>query len=128
MWSRRVPDCDDFKDILEIEAVGPALILSNFGHLFPPEAPWLHFVDNDAAMAALVRGSSSVLSGECITAYTHQLIAHYGLRSWFDRVDTAANPVDKLSRGELSGDWELLPISFPPELLESICAFLAPDK
>ena len=125
LWSRRVPDGDGYRDVFEIEAVGPALILYNFGHLFPPDAMWMHYIDNESALAALVRGSSSVMSGECITAYTHQWIAHYGLRSWFDRVDSAANPVDKLSRGEFKGDWELLPIVFTPDLLEAITAFVA---
>ena len=36
---------------------------------------------------------------------------------WFDRVDTKSNPVDGLSRGDLSGDWDLVTLVFPgPEL------------
>ena len=32
---------------------------------------------------------------------------------WFDRVDTKSNPVDGLSRGDLSGNWDLVPLDFP---------------
>ena len=67
VWSRSASAGDHY-DIFEIEAVGPALILYNFGHVSTQDALWLHFVDNDAARAAIVKGSSSVLSGEVITA------------------------------------------------------------
>lgn len=115
-WSRAATAGDHF-DIFEIEAVGPALILHNWGHLFESNALWLHFIDNESALATLVKGSSSVLSGECITAYTHAMVANLGLWPWFDRVSSADNPVDKLSRGENAGPWELVNIEFPPELL-----------
>ena len=115
-WSRAATAGDHF-DIFEIEAVGPALILHNWGHLFESNALWLHFIDNESALATLVKGSSSVLSGECITAYTHAMVANLGLWPWFDRVSSADNPVDKLSRGENKGPWELVNIEFPPELL-----------
>ena len=108
-----------------MEAVGPALILANFESFSPPDALWLHFIDNESALAALVRGSSSVLSGECVTAYTHRLISQYGLRAWFDRVDSAANPVDKLSRGVFKGEWELLPIVFPADLISDLESFIS---
>ena len=114
----------DHYDIFEIEAVGPALILHNWLHLMAPGALWIHYIDNDSALATLVKGSSSVMSGECITAYTHSKVAEAGLWPWFDRVATDDNPVDKLSRGVMNGPWELLPIVFPPDLLCSLREYL----
>ena len=42
-----------FNDIYEVEAVGPLLVLHNFG-LELAGCLWLHFVDNDAALSTLV--------------------------------------------------------------------------
>ena len=122
-WSRAATAGDHY-DIFEIEAVGPALILHNFEHLFTPDALWLHFIDNDAALATLVKGSSSVLSGEVITAFTHSRISAIGLWSWFDRVASDDNPVNKLSRGTLEGSWKLMDIEFPPVLLRDLRTYL----
>ena len=90
----------------------------------PPNCLWLHFIDNEAALATLITGSSSVMSGEVITAFTHAHIAAAGVWAWFDRVSSADNPVDKLSRGQLQGDWELLDIEFPDVLLQSLQRYL----
>ena len=67
------------------------------------------------------------MSGECISAYTHSLVGSLSLWPWFDRVDSAANPVDKLSRGEMTGPWKLVDITFPEQLLSDITAFLDSD-
>ena len=102
--------------MFQIEAVGPLLVLHNSGHLFR-EHLWIHFIDNEGALAALAKGSSSVLSGEIIVGCTHELGARFGIVGWYDRVDSASNPVDKLSSGEMKGPWRLVPIRFPPNLL-----------
>ena len=112
-------------DIFEIEAVGPALILHNWLDYFPSNCLWLHWIENDSALATLVKGSSSVLSDEVITAFTHARIARAGMCSCFDRVASADNPFDKHSRGELKRDWDLLPIEFPPVLLSDLSRYLA---
>lgn len=80
----------------------------------------MHFIDNDSALATLVKGSSLVLSGECITAYTQSKVAGAGLWPRFDRVASDDNPVGKLSCGVMDGPWDLLPIVFPPDLLCSL--------
>ena len=126
LWSRQTASQPDHLDIFEIEAVGPLLVLHNFGHLMVG-CLWLHFIDNDAALATLVRGSSSVMSGEFITSWTHGLVAKRNLWPWFDRVDTGSNPVDKCSRGVLGGDWDLKPICVPPKLINALVAFLGSD-
>ena len=122
LWARP-PSADGLvHDIFEIEAVGPALVLANWGERMRGGL-WLHFIDNEGALATLVKGSSSVLSGECIAAYTHVKIAELGLWPWFDRVDSKSNPVDGLSRGRFQGEWKLVDIVFPIELISSISAF-----
>ena len=121
-WTRFATAGDHY-DIFEVEAVGPALVLHNWKDMITPGALWVHYIDNDSALATLVKGSSSVLSGECITAYTHSKIADLGLWPWFDRVATDDNPVDKLSRGSVDGPWKLVPIEFPQELLCSLLSY-----
>ena len=105
--------------IFQIEAVGPLLVLYNWGHMFRDHL-WIHLIDNEGALASLAKGSSSVLSGEIIVAYTHEFAAQCGILGWFDRVDSASNPVDKLSRGEMRGPWGLVHMRFPEELLRRI--------
>ena len=122
MWSQR-SSLHDVRDIYEIEAVGPLLILHNWGHMFRDHL-WVHFIDNEGALASLAKGSSSVLSGEVIVGTTHEWSAAFGVISWYDRVDSASNPVDKLSRGKMRGPWKLVDISFPPYLLERIARFM----
>ena len=64
MWTQR-ESLAEARDIFQIEAVGPLLVLHNWGHMFR-EHLWIHFIDNEGALAALAKGSSSVLSGEVI--------------------------------------------------------------
>ena len=125
VWSRSAA-CGEHYDIFEIEAVGPCLILHNFGYLMPEGCLWIHFIDNDAALATLVKGSSSVLSGEVITSHTHSLVAKTGIWAWFDRVASKDNPVDQLSRGKLQGPWDLKAIEIPPLLIVELTEYLSP--
>ena len=122
IWSRAEATGDTY-DIYELEAIGPALVLSNFGHLIRNMA-WFHFIDNQCALSSLIKGSSSVLSADCITAYTSEQVSKLGLWAWYDRVDPKSNPVDGLSRGILSGEWLLQEISFPDELLHRLRSYL----
>ena len=57
-----------------------------FHRHFTPGALWVHLVDNGAALATLVKGSSSALSGERIITYTHSKVAQSGVWAWVDRV------------------------------------------
>ena len=116
MWLQR-SSLEGARDIFQIEAVGPLLILWNWGHLFRDHL-WIHFIDNEGALASLAKGSSSVLSGEIIVGLTHELAASLGILGWYDRVDSASNPVDKLSRVEMKGPWKLVKINFPACLLQ----------
>jgi len=102
-----------FSDIFEIEAVGPLLVLHNF-----PEqlrgALWIHFIDNAAGLASLVRGSSSVTNGDVIVGMTWSEVHRLQVLPWFDRVESKSNPVDGLSRGIDDGPWgKLKPLTLP---------------
>ena len=78
------------------------LILHNVGEDLK-DALWLHFIDNSGALSSLVRGGSSVESGDRITGLTWSHIVRVGCMPWFDRVDSASNPTDGLSRERLLG-------------------------
>ena len=102
-----------FNDIFEIEAIGPLLLLHDFCKVFT-DCLWIHFIDNSAALACLVRGSSSVQSGDRIVGHTWSLVHMLRVCPWFDRVESKANPVDGLSRGVLGGPWgELQELHLP---------------
>ena len=117
-WTQR-SSLVEARDIFEIEAVGPLLVLWNWGNMLKDHL-WVHFIDNEGSLAALAKGSSSVMSGEVIVGFTQELIAKRGIIAWFDRVDTHSNPVDGLSRGDLHGPWRLVRIRFPSGLATRI--------
>ena len=101
----------------------PALVLA----MWPQKLKgclWMHFIDNENALAAVIKGGSSVHSADLIAAYVAEGCADLGCWSWFDRVDTHANPVDGLSRGNMSGDWKLIRLQFPPALRLALKAYL----
>ena len=108
------------RDIFEIEAVGPLVILATWPGLLTGSY-WIHFIDNTAAQASLVKGSSSVMSGDAIVGITWGMVAHQRIMPWFDRVDSKSNPVDGLSRGRTTGPWqEVRRGRLPGELLRSL--------
>ena len=107
---------DELHDIIEIEAIGPLLILHNWGWLLK-DALWMHFIDNNGALGSLVSGSSSVESQDIIVGVTWECIAKLGTLAWFDRVDSSSNPVDGLSRKNFSGTWRWRTIYFPSRVL-----------
>ena len=82
---------------------------------------WIHFLDNSAAQAAYVKGSSTVLSGDLIVGHAWEAIARRRLLPWFDRVDSGSNPVDGLSRGRSGGPWQcVVPGILPAALLRDL--------
>ena len=122
LWSRQMALGEHF-DIHEIEAVGPALVMATWPDLLR-NCLWTHYIDNENALASMIKGGSSVHSADCIAAYVGVQCAKLGVRPWFDRVDTKANPVDQLSRGKVSGDWKLVPVRFPAELRSALERYL----
>ena len=59
----------EFNDIIEIEGVGPLLILANWGHILR-HSLWLHFIDNSCALGSFVKGSSTVTQQDVIVGKT----------------------------------------------------------
>ena len=123
LWSRQKHIGGELYDILEIEAVGPAIVLATWPKKLEG-CLWTHYIDNECALSAVIRGGSSVHSADCIAGYVSEQCARLGCWAWYDRVDTKANPVDGISRGRLEGDWTLVPIHFPQELRAALVAYL----
>ena len=92
----------DYKDIYLVEAIGPLLLLFTFPKVMR-NALWIHYVDNESAEAYLVSGSSALEAADHITGLTWEECALRTLLLYFSRVESKANPVDKLSRGAKDG-------------------------
>ena len=60
---------------------------------------WVHFIDNNASLASLINGSSSVSAGDAIVGGTWNLIAALEIGAWFERVESHANPLDAKDPG-----------------------------
>ena len=110
---------EEFRDIIEIEVIGPLVMLCSWPHLFM-DALWIHFIDNNSALGGLVKGSSSVRQQDVIIGHTWSLISSFRVSAWFDRVDSASNPVDGLSRKDFSGIWQWSSVFFPENVLEDL--------
>jgi len=126
LWSRQREHAnkharseEEWRDIIEIEAIGPLVLLSSWPWLFH-NALWIHFIDNNSALGGLVKGSASVCQQDIIIGHTWSWIAYLGTSAWFDRVDSASNPVDGLSRKDFEGTWNWYPISFPEDVLKDL--------
>ena len=84
-------------DIFEIEAIGPLIALLEWPQLLA-NRPWIHFIDNVGAQQALIRGSSNSLNGDVITGETWTYVRKLGCWLWVERVASASNPIDGVSR------------------------------
>jgi hypothetical protein len=63
------------------------------------------FIDNQAACSALVKGSSSHGDLAALAAIAQLMLTKLGTRTYFEWVDTEANPADGLSRAGLADSW-----------------------
>ena len=107
LWSMqcsRVFRGEDQREIYEIEAIGPLIVLHQWAEALR-DMLWIHCIDNAAAQAAIIKGSSSVQSADTIVGITWEAIAKVNCLPWIDRVASTSNPVDGLSRGKLEGPW-----------------------
>ena len=72
-WLSAQPSKDRFNDIFLVEAVGPLLLLKTFPNILKA-CLWLHFIDNTAAEASLIRGASSKDHGDHVVGLTWSIV------------------------------------------------------
>ena len=121
-WSGYVDETGTYNDIFLVEALGALVLLVTFPKVIK-DALWLHYSDNSAAEASLIRGSSSLEHGDVVVGLTWSMIQSSRLWAYFDRVESKSNPVDGLSRGDFSGPWENVHvIKFPMAALRTFAA------
>jgi hypothetical protein len=63
------------------------------------------FIDNQAALSSLIKGSSSQSDISLIATFAHLMFAVLGCRVYFEWVDSEANPSDGLSRDGVVDSW-----------------------
>ena len=102
-----------------IEAIGPLAILTTFPKILKGSL-WLHYIDNVASEYSLVKGSSSIRSGDIVVGETWRMIQKLGIYAYFDRVASESNPVDGLSRGRSEGPWQRVVKAKLPANLEEL--------
>ena len=121
LWARQLQQSAALgHDIFEIEAIGPLIVLSMWGHLMHGML-WTHYIDNTGAQAALVKGSSSVDSATILAAHFWSAVAAASIHAWLDRVASESNPVDALSRKDNRGPWRRVELAW---LLDKLLAEL----
>ena len=109
-------------DIFLVEAIGPLLLLCTFPRVMR-NALWIHYIDNESAESSLISGTSSLPSADHIVGLPWELCAKRSLMPYFDRVESKANPVDGLSRGNMNGAWrEVAKANFPIAELKGLAA------
>ena len=67
----------------------------------------IFFIDNEAACAAMVRGSSSEEDVGAVVNAVHWLLFRVDCRPWFEWVDSKSNCSDGLSRDGLEDVWTI---------------------
>ena len=92
--------------IFAAEAVVALLALVTEPELFVSEDV-LWFMDNEAAVSSLIRGSSRASDVGHIAAAARIASVRLGCRIWYEWIDTASNPSDGLSRAGTIDPWTL---------------------
>ena len=67
----------------------------------------IFFIDNEAACAAMIRGSSKEPDVGAIVNAVHWLLYQADCRAWFEWIDSSSNCSDGLSRDGLKDAWTL---------------------
>ena len=94
------------------------------------EVVW--FVDNEAALSSLIRGTSRAEDVGHIASCTQLAMIAHSCSAWYEWIDSASNPSDGLSRDGIQDqwtkdqDWELEEIQ--PEAFHSVVQYLSHDK
>ena len=109
-----------YRDIFLVEALGPLLLLLTFP-AYLKNCLWIHFIDNSGSESALIRGSSSNVCGDHVVGLTWFHIQRRSLWTYFDRVESSANPTDGISRRRFDGPWRR--VHMRPFPLEELSKF-----
>ena len=90
------------------------------------------FIDNEAALSSLIRGTSRAEDVGHIAACTHVAAIEHSSSLWYEWVDSASNPADGLSRDgvhdkwTLEQGWELT--EFPPSAFQAVVEYMHRPK
>ena len=64
------------------------------------------FVDNEAAVSTIIRGSSSTVDCTHLAELLHAILLKLSARIWVEWIDSDSNPADGLSRAGLNDHWQ----------------------
>ena len=102
--------------INQAEALAVALVPTALGDALHG-CDLLHFIDNQGALSALIKGYSPKEDCSAICCMIHLLHAELQTRAFFEHVESAANLSDAMSREGLAAakdSWEIIPVRLPP--------------
>ena len=117
--------------ILAAEAVAvlTALVLSP-ELLAGREIVW--FVDNEAALSSLIRGTSRTEDVGHIAACTQLAMMEHSCSAWYEWIDSASNPSDGLSRDGVRDEWTIKQgwdlTEIPPTAFQKVAEYLCHEK
>ena len=92
--------------IFAAEVFCSLLVPFNLPHFFRGQDVLL-FIDNEAAAAAIIRGSSSSVDVDSIVQISSIVLLHLEARLWVEWINSDSNPSDGLSRDGLADEWSL---------------------
>ena len=96
--------CGRKQQIYPGEALAALVVPLLQPHFFQA-ADVLWFIDNEAAVASLVRANSQQPDVHLICLFAHAWIFKHGTRIWYEWIDSSSNPSDGLSRAGLADAW-----------------------
>eukprot|EP00972_Heterocapsa_arctica_P014830 2185739-Heterocapsa_arctica.AAC.1 len=99
----------------QIELFAGPLALATWANMLTDQ-PLLHFIDNDSALAALVKGYSPKRDSSRIVGDFWLLAAKFKLFVYLDRVESKSNVADGPSREDLSLTRQLIATFSQPSL------------
>ena len=112
---------DSNVNILEVEANGLLILLENWVDILQ-HCLWVHYIENNDALAALIKGSSSVLQADLKVGETWASVVRQ--RSYLGSTEWIPDPVDGILRQGLYLPWLFRPVRFPELILTDIIKFL----
>ena len=85
------------------------------------------FIDNEAALSSLIRGTSRAEDVGHIAACTQVAMLQHSTTAWYEWVDSSSNPADGLSRDGVRDEWTLRQgwelTEFPPSAFKAVVEY-----